>query len=356
MAPSKTPHLHTGTLEKHPRSTCSVYPSGVHERAMSTASVAIPTPYSAASAAPGKGFSLSLPLHRICSLGLTVATILGLVGCASTSQIVPKVSDEKPPSDKALIVVERSSTPVGFAIKNSVHDNNRFVGSLNVGGKLSWLRDPGRMDLSFFGPWGYAVESVGTATTSSVEKSGADVVGAAQRKLGKSLTVLAGEKYYFKIGNNLLTGFQMDGPGVPIDGNLKYTPRGDSLVFFRFLPNESKGLVRILNLKTEQVFLIDINHTAGKNNSWLALYLPLGEYHVSEHEVSEKNGYSTVVSKTPINAEFTITKPNCGIYVGDITVTSHGIYIGKDPVAAREFLQQNSQDLPYIECLMLINQ
>lgn len=103
-------------------------------------------------------------------LGLALAGLF-LAGCASTTQIVPTVADEKPTAGQALIVVEGSASWDGmfklYAVE--VFDNKTLVGKVAPHGKLAWLREPGPLLLEM------------------------------NRGAGKYLTVAAGEKYQFKV-------------------------------------------------------------------------------------------------------------------------------------------------------------
>ena len=115
--------------------------------------------------------------------------IMGLTGCATTTQVFPKVTEEKPTADKALIIVEAT---VGGLISHEVYDNGKLAGNIGEGGKLAWLRDPGKMEL-----WSYLTEG----TTYQL----------------RNITLEAGKTYHYTINWNYDywggTGTTLDGPG-----------------------------------------------------------------------------------------------------------------------------------------------
>jgi len=125
-------------------------------------------------------------------LGLALGGSL-LAGCGTT-QNLPRATEEKPTSDKALIIVEGSDSWAGiyklYAVK--MYDNKTLAGKLAPHGKLVWLRDPGPM-----------VISLGSAY------NGIDPC------IGRRVTVAAGERYRFKVQCNSSLFYTLDGPGVP---------------------------------------------------------------------------------------------------------------------------------------------
>lgn len=268
-----------------------------------------------------------------------------LCGCASTEQVLPKPSEEKPTANKALIIVEPlSQSALGMA-RSNIYDNDRLVGKLGSGGKLVYLRDPGPMKIG-------------------VADSGWYMAG---QYTGRSLAVVAGEQYRYEFGYQS-TGLVFDGPGVPINNATKRQSPEDSLVLFRIFQKDPKGFViadgyttkeavRIMNIKTGKLILLNVN-PLGKETPWLALYLSPGEYYVSTYEIVRPGGVtygSTLTTTYKINAEFAITKPNVSVYVGDITFSGDKKLVSKDSDAAREFLKQNSMRLPYTEAIMELN-
>jgi len=290
-------------------------------------------------------------------LGLAIAAMLGLTGCAgmqtSTTQILPAVVEEKPTSDKALIVVEGSDSWAGMIKLYAVdmYDYKTLVGKLGPHGKLTWLRDPGLVDL--------LIESEKDANWAP----------------GRSFSVKAGESYHCKIECSSSVVYSIAGPGIPIDGETRRHSLDDSLVFLKVLP--AAGTLRIGNIKTGKVTSV----VPQKGLSpWLAFYLPVGEYNVLTCDYSSA-GYDSVQQSTPnfdfqphgiiimtvplphaktttckINAEFAITKTNVAVYIGDLSISGDKMHISKESDAARAFLEQNLKELPYNESLMKFNQ
>lgn len=130
--------------------------------------------------------------ETISLLGVVLAGLF-LTGCAafqtSTTQIPPKLSEEKPTADKALIIVEGSDSWAGMIklYACAVFDNQTPVGKVGPHGKLVWLRDPGLMEIKL--------------------NPGA----------GRILKVAGGEKYQFKVECNSSLIYSFAGPGVPIN-------------------------------------------------------------------------------------------------------------------------------------------
>ena len=127
--------------------------------------------------------------HNLNFSGSLVSLLLAglfLAGCATT-QVLPKVTDERPTAAKALIVVEGSPAWAGmiklYAIK--VYDNKALVGSVAPNGKLVWLRQPGPVDISFSGG-----------------------------EIGRRFTVAAGASYHCKIECTANMIYSVAGPGI----------------------------------------------------------------------------------------------------------------------------------------------
>ena len=266
--------------------------------------------------------------HIYLSFVVLFATI-GLTGCASTRQNAPRVMEETAPPNKALIIVERTSSVMGGAIAIKVSDNGTGVGKLGPGGKLSWLREPGLMDLFF-------------------------------NDFGKSLCVDSGGVYRYTVGlgkgNNLLSS-----PGIGITRETARHSPEDSLVFFRFRTSytQNKAVIlkslKIVNIKTGKLTDMAVD-VLGNARDWNAAYLPVGEYFIPGFEVDalEMNGQSW--SNYRIRAEFAVTKPNVGVYVGDITLDGGRVTVGRDSSAAHQFLEKNMKPLSYCESLITVNQ
>jgi len=81
-------------------------------------------------------------------------------------------------------------------------------------------------------------------------------------------------------------------------------------------------------------------------------------------EGGEGGGDVTTVAHTQkdrINAEFSVTKSNVGIYVGDITFSAGNfssagkVSISQDSNAARDFFRQSGIKLLYTEAIMEMN-
>jgi hypothetical protein len=266
-----------------------------------------------------------------------------LCGCASTKQFVPKPSVEKPTSDKALIVIERSSAYLEGVTGVRVYDNNKFIGEIGAGGKMVWLRNPGLMNIQV----------------------GNDINGPIGSKY---FTAKAGESYRY----NIVKLHNLDGPGID---TLCYNYRGNiitdrkedqipegSLVFFggafpikvRVIGVQlaaSQGVLTIVDVKTGKSIEVPF-----EGQKQIALFLPLGEYCILKYTTYKDGGTYSTWKTYDINAEFSITKPNVGVYVGNITVSSDNKpFISKDSTAAREFLRQINIDLPYTEAIMETN-
>jgi len=275
-------------------------------------------------------------------INLIFLVITGLSGCASTTQILPRVTEEKPTLDKALIIVERGLFAGSTGFCCNVYDNNTLVGSLGQGGKLAWLRDPGPMDIQYEDWW---------------------------MKIGRRLAVTAGEKYYYKI-----EPLGMDGLGIPINNNMKLQPTLETpLVFFRVLyvlsdrvlfdnnfgmkqKNFSSGILSIQNiLDSESKWYL----TVSDNAEWMTVYLPVGEYYISEFYLEIGNTLKVTTITIPINAKFAVNRTNAGIYIGDLMLSEekYMVSIQKDSEAARLFLEKDSKDwrkgLPYTESMMV---
>ena len=322
------------------------------------------------------------------TISLVALALVGLLlgGCASTSQVLPKVADEKPTADKALITLERPTRFFGGQVTSKVFDNTTYVGTLAAGGKMAWLRDPGPMELLISGQSEYG------------KPNGHGNYCGGKKFTAKNITVVAGERFDYKVLINLSTphepmmfvddgsdleGFNLIGPGIPSKTD-EQSKRGDALVFFRLItdsaPDYTYGALKVVNIKTKEPINFTFDHL---NQPWRMLYLPVGEYYVSGIEVDsvttgfdspmemapeihfQPNGVTTWSQNLPhvknaagqinINAEFDITKTNTAIYVGDVTFSKERISIGKDSDAARAFQKQNCKELPYSESAMLIN-
>lgn len=257
---------------------------------------------------------------------------------------MPRVTLEKPTSDKVLVIVERDSAELfGAGRSFDVYDNKTLVGSLGHGGKLAWLREPGPMDIQYDG-W---------------------------QEGGRRLAVTAGEKYYYKFGfDGTLGGYDMYGPGIPISNKMKLPSLETPLVFFRVLPdsvsfsnslfmklkNNYIGTILIQNiLESESKWGLEVNGTA----KWDTVYLPVGEYYISKLYLEKYNDIWVKTITFPINAKFTVNTTNAGIYIGDLIFSEEKnmVSIQKDSEAARLFLEKDSKDwrkgLPYTESMMV---
>ena len=114
-------------------------------------------------------------------LGLVFAGLF-LAGCAafqtSTTQTLPVIAQETPPSDKAMIIVDGTDSFGGIVklYAAGMYDNQTFVGKVGPHGRLAWLRNPGRMDLSI------------------------------NHAVSRRATVLAGKTYHYKLncGSDLI--------------------------------------------------------------------------------------------------------------------------------------------------------
>jgi hypothetical protein len=262
-----------------------------------------------------------------------------LCGCASTTQVIPIPSVEKPTSNKALIVVERYSSTVGGAVGMEVYDNNTFVGKMGPGGKLAWLRDPGLMNIHFGG------------------------IGDLGATPGKCFPVKAGKSYHYNL--KMGVSFEFEGPGVPTrtigqasEGALVFFdgafPTGVK-VLWSLSPAQKRALT-IANIKTGKT--IEYYLLPREEQSHIVLFLPLGEYCILKYAAYKDGGTYTATEEYNINAEFSITKPNVSVYAGSISVSpdKEKPVIRKDSVAAREFLKQKNIDLPYTEAMMELNE
>lgn len=263
-----------------------------------------------------------------------------LCGCASTTQVLPRPTEEKPTANKALIVVERASTTFGNdgggggGVGNKVYDNNKLVGTLAKGGKLVWLRNPGLMDIKIDGH----------PLVPFLDNS------------GRGLAVAAGESYRYEIKCYASTGFTFNGPGIPTSNySAEYQSSEGSLIFFRFFPihkhNKGGGLIVLVDVKTGKHIQVD-NDPHGKKDPWVVLYLPPGEYNVLRYDYFSVSGSGLLYHR--VDAEFTVTKTNVGIYVGDIRFSDGKFSISQDSNAAREFLKQTEIKLPYTEAIMAL--
>jgi hypothetical protein len=135
----------------------------------------------------------------ICLASLVLAELF-LAGCAgvqtSTTQNLPMVAVEKPTPNKALVTVEGTPSFAGiyklYAVE--VYDNATLVGKLGPQGKLTWLREPGRMVLTL-----------------------GDSVYGGDWCLGRVHTVAAGEPYRFHVECSASLVYSIAGPGVSIE-------------------------------------------------------------------------------------------------------------------------------------------
>ena len=141
----------------------------------------------------------SLKCIRLFWVGIT--SVL-LSGCAafqtSTTQNLPLVTSDAPPPEKAMIVVDGSSSWAGmfklYAVK--LYDNKVFVGKVGPHGKMAWLRDPGPMDISI------------------------------QGVIGRRTTAEAGKTYHYKIdGTGLI--YSVMGPGTAFNYANQQQSSGD---------------------------------------------------------------------------------------------------------------------------------
>ena len=265
-----------------------------------------------------------------------------LCGCTSTEQVLPKPSEEKPTSTKALIVLEKAPFLVGGGIRHMVYDNHRFVGKVGPSGKLVWLRDPGLMDLQI-----------------REESPSPYIVPIGSR----CLAVEAGESYCYKLprqgfegpGNSTILSEVKYYSSLPMGGNQS---NEGSLVFFRFFPKTffQEYWLTITDIHTEKSIGFYFFPYYNKD-SWAALYLPPGEYNVLRCESYGASGGAafTLKRKDRINAEFSVTKPNVGVYIGDITFSAEKFSISRDSNAARDFFMQSGIKLPYTEAIMELN-
>ena len=296
-------------------------------------------------------------------MGLALAGLF-LTGCTSTKQFLPKVTDERPTSDKALIIVERSSEMSGGALCNNVYDNKTPVGKLGPSGRLVWLRDPGPMELLINGEGAYAGCKLMYDHWWQAAQGG---------QAGRTITVEAGKRYDYKLnaidemGNidivvadaGLPYGFILGGLGIPLKTK-EQSERGDALVILRLLSDSFNN--DVLGLHKIGLDMVDVK--TGKawglfptpSKPWRMFYLPVGEYNFTEYyEMS--SDFQRIVSTTyKVNAEFSVTKTKSAIYIGDLYISKGKPRIGKDSDAARVFLKENSKELPYSETELKFNE
>jgi hypothetical protein len=157
-----------------------------------------------------------ISMHHFVLGGLPLLAVVALSSCGLPStQISPKATGEQPPAGKCLIIAERSTASLGAWANNDVFDNNHKVGSLGAGGKISWLRGPGTMNLLFCGPGSYERIGTGSLLFGVYEKNG-------DGGAGRRVACVAGNTYHFKIDCRNVKGlfnppiFVIEGPGTRI--------------------------------------------------------------------------------------------------------------------------------------------